>query len=819
MLPSSNPRSRGKTGFRMARARLLISAVVCVAAILLPFSQVAAQTKSANGNARVIVKYKPNSAVLVKDGRPAGEKLAEQAKALGARTGVMLRAGAGVAERAQVLFADGVTSEQLAERLAAESDIEYAVPDRRRHLLAQPNDPLYLAGPPVSGGTGGPIVGQWYLRAPAGAVLSSINVEPAWSVTTGNPGIVVAVIDTGVRFDHPDLQSVAAGGNLLPGYDMISNIDVANDGDGRDADASDPGDWLTLAEVQQIDGPFYKCSKVAQNSSWHGTQTSSLIAALTDNGIGMASVARNVRVLPVRVLGKCGGFDSDIIAGMRWAVGLSVPGVPRNANPARVLNLSLGGDGACSFAYRDALSEIGAAGAVVVASAGNSVGHAVGTPANCPGVIAVAGLRHVGTKVGFSDLGPEINISAPAGNCVNIAAGAPCLYPIVTTSNAGLTTPVADADGGSIYTDSFDASLGTSFSAPLVAGTAALMLSAQPSLTPAAIQAVIRSTARPFPTTSADNGGATAVPQCMSPQPSGLVQFDQQECICTTTTCGAGMLDAGAAVIAAHAGAPPNYSGLFWNSPAGSESGWGINFAHQGDVIFATWFTYDLTGKAWWLSMTASKTASATYAGTLYQTSGPPFSAAHFSPAAVHATAVGTGTLTFSDVNNGMFSYVVNGISQTKSITRQVFGPVPTCVWNAESTLALATDFEDLWWAAPAGVESGWGINITQEGSIIFATWFTYGADGTPMWLSVTAQSPALDVFTGTLYATTGPPFNAVPFLPANVVPTPVGTATFTFSDGDSGTFSYSVNTPAGAVLQSKSITRQIFRTPGTACQ
>jgi len=611
---------------------------------------------------------------------------------------------------------------------------------------------------------------------------------------------------------------VAAGGNLLPGYDMISDADIANDGDGRDADASDPGDWLTLAEVQQIDGPFYKCDTVAENSSWHGTQTSSLIGALTNNGIGMASVGRSVRVLPVRVLGKCGGFDSDIIAGMRWAAGLAVPGTPRNANPARVLNLSLGSADTCSAAYRDVLSEIAAVGAVVAASAGNSVGHAVGTPANCPGVIAVAGLRHAGTKVGFSDLGPEISISAPAGNCVNTAAGTPCLYPIVTAANAGLTTPVSDADGGSIYTDSFDASLGTSFSAPLVAGTAALMLSVQPSLTPAAIQAVMRSTARPFPTTSADNGGAT-VPQCMSPQPSGLVQFDQQECICTTTTCGAGMLDAGAAVMAAHAGAPPNYSGLFWNSPAGSESGWGINFAHQGDVIFATWFTYDHTGKAWWLSMTAGKTANATYAGTLYQTSGPPFGAAHFDPAAVRATSVGSGTLTFSDVNNGTFAYVVNGVSQTKAITRQVFGPVPTCVWNAEPTLALATGFQDLWWAAPAGVESGWGINVAQEGSIIFATWFTYGSDGSPMWLSVTAQSPALDVFTGTLYATTGPPFNAVPFQPMNVVATPVGTATFTFTDGNNGTFSSSVSTPGGTVLQSKAITRQVFRAPGTACQ
>ena len=238
-----------------------------------------------------------------------------------------LRAGADVAERTQVLFATGMTSRELAARLARESDVEFAVPDRRRHRIAAPNDPLYLTGTPISGNTGGPEAGQWYLRAPAGIVQSSIDVEPAWSHTIGSPGIVVAVLDTGVRFDHADLLRVAVGGNLLPGYDMISDVDVANDGNGRDADPSDPGDFLTLAEVTQSGGPFEDCGEAAEASSWHGTQTAGIIAALTGNGIGMASVGRNVRVLPVRVLGKCGGFDSDILAGMRWAVGLPVAGV------------------------------------------------------------------------------------------------------------------------------------------------------------------------------------------------------------------------------------------------------------------------------------------------------------------------------------------------------------------------------------------------------------------------------------------------------------------------------------------------------------
>ena len=396
--------------------------LLSTALLALPASPSRAQGTAPASDARVIVKYKADSPLLRRETLAAGSQRISGREALAQRLGLALRAGADVADRTQVLLASGMTSRELAARLARESDIEFAVPDERRHRFVAPNDPLYLTGPPIVGNTGGPVAGQWYLRAPSGDVQSSIDVEPAWAHTTGVPGVVVAVLDTGVRFDHADLLRVGAGGNLLPGYDMIQDLDVSNDGDGRDADPSDPGDWLTLAEVTQPHGPFEDCADTAQDSSWHGTQTAGLIAALTGNGIGMASVGRNVRVLPVRVLGKCGGYDSDIIAGMRWAVGLSVAGVPTNPNPARVLNMSLGGDGECTAAYMSALAEVAATGAVVVASAGNSAGHAVATPANCPGVIAVGGLRHAGTKVGFSDLGPEIALSAPAGNCVDIGA-------------------------------------------------------------------------------------------------------------------------------------------------------------------------------------------------------------------------------------------------------------------------------------------------------------------------------------------------------------------------------------------------------------
>jgi hypothetical protein len=166
----------------------------------------------------------------------------------------------------------------------------------------------------------------------------------------------------------------------------------------------------------------------------------------------------------------------------------------------------------------------------------------------------------------------------------------------------------------------------------------------------------------------------------------------------------------------------PNYEGLWYRAPAESEAGWGMNLAHQGDVIFVTWFTYDLGGKAWWLTMAANKTADNAYTGTLLETRGPAFNAVPFSPVAVTRNSVGVGTVTFSDTNNGTFVYVVNGIAQSKAITRQIFGTLPTCVWGAQPNLALATNYQDIWYAAPAESEAGWGVNFTHHGDNIFAT-------------------------------------------------------------------------------------------------
>ncbi|HWR75639.1 MAG TPA: S8 family peptidase [Thiobacillus sp.] len=455
---------------------------------------------------RVIVKYRATPGALK-------QALAlDQTSRLSARLGLALHSGRHINARTHVIRTAGVSSEALAARLSREADVEYAIPDRLRTIRALPNDPLFS--------------GQWNLQATEAA---SIHATEAWDRITGSPSVVVAVLDTGIRFDHPDLFA-----KLLPGYDFVSDEVNAGDGDGRDVDASDPGDFISGSDAINPN-LLALCGSglVAPNSSWHGTRVAGIVGAAGNNSVGIAGTSWGAKILPVRVLGKCGGFDSDIIAGMRWAAGLSVPGVPDNTNPARIINLSLGGGGNCTSAYADAIAELAGQSALVVAAAGNETGP-VGTPGNCAGVLAVAGVRHVGTKVGYSSFGPEVSVSSPAGNCVN--ATAPCLFSIDTTTNLGTTHP---AENG--YTDQYNYNVGTSFSAPQAAGVAALMLSLNPALTPADIIERIKRSARAFPT---DN----TLPTC----PNVATSRDTAgQCNCTTATCGAGILDAAAAVAAA----------------------------------------------------------------------------------------------------------------------------------------------------------------------------------------------------------------------------------------------------------------------------
>lgn len=414
-------------------------------------------------------------------------------------------------------LARGERATDMLARLQADAEVEYVVPDRRVYPHATTsNDPL--------------AIGQWYLQA---VERSAIDAQGAWDRTVGRKGVVIAVVDTGVRFDHPDLGRAHEGGRLLPGYDFISGdpsggFRTANDSDGRDADPSDPGDWVAAED---------NCG-TPSDSSWHGTRVAGIIGARSNNSLGVAGITWSGYILPVRVIGKCGGNNSDVLAGIRWAAGLSVPGVPANPYPAQVINVSLGSEGPCDSASADVISEVASRGVLVVVSAGNE-GGPVDSPANCPGAMAIAGLRHAGTKVGFSSLGPEIKLSAPGGNCVNINGG-PCLFSIDTTANDGRTSP-----GNHIYTDQFSYNVGTSFSSPIVSGIAGLMLAVNGNLKSTQLIARMQEGAtKPFPVSQ-----EPGVPVCHIPQS----RFDIQnmECSCTTAVCGAGMANAKGAVEAA----------------------------------------------------------------------------------------------------------------------------------------------------------------------------------------------------------------------------------------------------------------------------
>ncbi len=266
------------------------------------------------------------------------------------------------------------------------------------------------------------------------------------------------------------------------------------------------------------------------------------------------------------------------------------------------------------------------------------------------------------------------------------------------------------------------------------------------------------------------------------------------------------------ATLTASAASAMNFQSLWWNDPPLSESGWGLNIAHQGDILFVTWFTYDTDGSQMWLVMSnAGKTATNRYEGQIFRTTGPAFNVAQWNPNAVLSPPVGTGVLAFSNADRGTFSYTIGNVSQTKNIVRQEFSsPVSTCAANGATS--PAGNYQDLWWGGLA--ESGWGINITHQGDILFATWFTYDANGRGMWIVMSAgRKVSSGVYTGELFRTTGTSFSQ-PWNPNNLTVPPVGTGTFTFSGNDNGRFDYTVN----GITQSKAIIRQVYSSPATVC-
>ncbi|MUV15262.1 S8 family peptidase [Noviluteimonas gilva] len=397
-------------------------------------------------------------------------------------------------------------SDALLAQLRSDPGIAWAQPDyMKQRMDTVPNDTHFATL-------------QWDFTHPQ----SGIGAPQAWDTTTGT-GVVVAVLDTGV-VDHADMAS-----NLVPGYDFVSWYgqvedgmtypNIAGDGDGRDADARDPGDFLTGMEGF--------CNGAVSDSSWHGTHVAGTIAAVTNNAKGVAGVAYGAKVQPVRVLGRCGGLTSDIADAITWASGGDVPGVPRNPTPAEVLNLSLGGFQRCidDPATQDAIDGALARGTSVVVAAGNANTNAASfSPASCRGVITVGATGVDGARSWYSNYGPNVMLSAPGGNANS--GGAPDDAWIWSLGNSSRTTPAASPGGDVVM-----AHIGTSMAAPHVAGAVALIQSAavgagHAPLSPGLVAQVLRATVKPFVV-----------------QPS------------TTTPVGSGILDLPAAVAVAASGA------------------------------------------------------------------------------------------------------------------------------------------------------------------------------------------------------------------------------------------------------------------------
>lgn len=423
-------------------------------------------------------------------------------------------------------------AEDVAARLRARPEVEWVVPNERERRLNTPSDPLF---PVDASGIGG----QWWLFPAGGSDANDIEmrrrgvpgVQAAWSVTTGTPGAVVAVLDTGLTA-HPDLD-----GHVLPGRDFVSTVEYSGDGTGWDGDARDPGDGVTAAERAANPTLFADCPE--SESSWHGTTIAGMLAGLTDNGSFGAAISWDGRVVPVRVAGKCGAEVADILDGMRWAAGLPVVSaqgttLPRNPNPARIVNVSFGGSSACNAAYQETIDELRAAGVLVVAAAGNENG-AVVRPASCRGVLGVAALNRDGFKASYSNFGPSVGLATVGGDPREVGAWGMVLGDpgLLTLGNTGVQSPGSPTSVRAA---------GTSFAAPIVAGVAGLMLSVNPQLTVDQLIAGLKASARPHVL-------APAMGACSDQNPG--------RCVCTTATCGAGILDAPQAL--AYAGQPDSY--------------------------------------------------------------------------------------------------------------------------------------------------------------------------------------------------------------------------------------------------------------------
>nr|WP_310436370.1 S8 family serine peptidase [Streptomyces sp. 3330] len=494
----------------------------------------AAQTEAAPGTPaeRLIVGYKSGAAEARSN--PAAEA---DAAAKGEKTGedvdFQRRLGTGAA---LVDLGDDVTQAEVADVVAqyrADPQVAYVVPDRLNQPKADPNDTEYTK--------------QWDLFE----TTAGMNVPGAWATSTGT-GVTVAVIDTGY-VAHTDLAA-----NIVGGYDFIADTAVSVDGDGRDANPADPGDYYAADECGS--------GVPASNSSWHGTHVAGTIAAVTNNNKGVAGIAYGAKISPVRVLGKCGGYDSDIIDAITWASGGTVSGVPANSNVAKVINMSLGGDGACTSATQSAITAAVNRGTTVVVAAGNESDNVANhSPGNCDNVISVAATNRTGAKASYSNYGSLVDISAPGGQTSTGTANG-----ILSTLNSGTRTPSSE---------SYAYYQGTSMATPHIAGLVALVKSANSALTPAQIETAIKNNARALP--GACSGGcgagladATRTVQAVSGSggSTGGTTF--------TSTTAVPIPDNGSAVES-----PITVSGRTGNAPSTLKVGVDITHTYRGDLV------------------------------------------------------------------------------------------------------------------------------------------------------------------------------------------------------------------------------------------
>ncbi|KJK04116.1 peptidase S8 [Burkholderiaceae bacterium 26] len=401
-------------------------------------------------------------------------------------------------------------AQAVAQRMEASGQFEYVSPDRIWHAASTPSDPLFQYQwnlLPTTGTVNNVVTVGSIVPANGATTVGGANVTTAWDTTKGSSNVSVAVLDTGILAGHADLS----GAHINQGYDFITNPFVNNQGGaGRGSDPTDPGDWVTSTDITS--NPTLCGGLSPSNSSWHGTFVTGQLVA-QHNSIGVAGIAPGVSLLMARVLGKCGGSSSDIIDALTWATGGTVTGVSTvNTAPAKVVNMSLGGVGSCDTPTQNAISAARARGAAIVVATGNEGNTTtIGTPANCVGTIAVTAHTFEGDRASYANVGTGTTLSAPGGGNGSVVPGLGALVASVT--NMGTTTAT---------TDGYTAEGGTSMATPHVAGVAALMLSVNSSLTPDQIATVLQQSARPFP--------------------AGTY------CATHTGVCGAGMLDAGAAV-------------------------------------------------------------------------------------------------------------------------------------------------------------------------------------------------------------------------------------------------------------------------------